>query len=53
MSFFIEFKFVFILFMYPSELSTKWCYSPDVNSIQFCSALNPDSYIRNSYELSI
>ena len=42
-------RFYFILYICPKldqYFFTKWCYSPDINSFRFGSALNPDSSIR-------
>ncbi len=62
---FIEFTFLFyfiyfilLLFLYycpklGQQFFTKWCYSPNINSFRFGSALNPDSSIRMNCQQSM
>jgi hypothetical protein len=38
--------FIFYLHLLDRYFFTKWCYSLDINSFRFGSALNPDSSIR-------
>ena len=47
--YFIYFMLLLVLLYCPKlgqKFFTKWCYSPDINSFRFCSALNPDRSIR-------
>ena len=45
-SLFLTFLFVLFYSSLDQYFFTKWCYSPDINSFRFGSALNPDSSIR-------